>query len=186
MCVETLRRVFMFFQDDLIWGAHMPRFSWTNEHFPTYVLRNTINVCWNPQNNACFSKMINLRVHMHRFTLKMTVFHVYPKKPHKWVLKPFRMVLIFSKTIDLRGYMPRFTLKYECFPMYLLRNHINVCWNPKNSPHFSKTIDFRGHMPRFSWINECFLTYVPGNTINACWNPQDRVCFFKTIDLRGH
>ena len=40
----------------------------------TYLLRNPINVCWNPQNSARFFNTINLRGHMPRFTLKMNVF----------------------------------------------------------------------------------------------------------------
>ena len=45
-----------------------------NEHFPIYLLGNPINVCWNPQNRASFSKTIDLRGHLPRFTLKMNVF----------------------------------------------------------------------------------------------------------------
>ena len=41
-----------------------------NEHFPIYLLGNTINVCWNCQNRVCFYEMINLRGHMPRFKLK--------------------------------------------------------------------------------------------------------------------
>ena len=54
--------------------GHMPRFYYKNEHFPINILRNPINVYWNPQNSACFSKMIDLRGHMPRFTLKMNIF----------------------------------------------------------------------------------------------------------------
>ena len=52
----------------------MPRFTLKNECFPIYLLGNTIHVCWNPQNMACFSKLIDLRGHMPRFTLKMNMF----------------------------------------------------------------------------------------------------------------
>ena len=45
-----------------------------NECFPIYLLGTPINVCWNPQNRACFSEVINLRCHMPRFTLKMNIF----------------------------------------------------------------------------------------------------------------
>ena len=35
--------------------GHIPRFSLKNEHVsPIYLLRNPINVCWNPQNSAHF------------------------------------------------------------------------------------------------------------------------------------
>ena len=52
----------------------MPRFTPQNECFPIYLLRNPINVCSDPQNSACFSKKIDLRFHMPKFTLKMNVF----------------------------------------------------------------------------------------------------------------
>ena len=45
-----------------------------NECFPIYLLRNPINMCSNPENRAHFSKTINLRGHMPRFTVKMNVF----------------------------------------------------------------------------------------------------------------
>ena len=61
------------FWDDRFEGSHAYVYS-KNECFPIYLLRNPINVCWNPQNSACFSEMINLRCHMPRFTLKMNVF----------------------------------------------------------------------------------------------------------------
>ena len=73
ICVETLRTVLVFPRRS-IWGGHMPRFTLKNEHFPIYLLRNPINVCWNPQNSAHFSEMIDLRGHMPKFTLKMNVF----------------------------------------------------------------------------------------------------------------
>ena len=45
-----------------------------NAYFPIYLLRNPINMCSNPENRAHFSKTIDLRGHMPRFTLKMNVF----------------------------------------------------------------------------------------------------------------
>ena len=42
--------------------------------FLIYVLSNPINMCWNHQNRACFSEMIDLRGHMLRFTWKMNIF----------------------------------------------------------------------------------------------------------------
>ena len=51
----------------------MPRFILKMNVFSIYLLGNPLNVCWNPQNRACFSKMIDLSGHMPRFTLKMNV-----------------------------------------------------------------------------------------------------------------
>ena len=73
MCVETLRTVLMFFWDNQFEVLHDYVYS-KNEHFPIYLLRNPINVNWNPQNSACLSKTVDLRGHMPRFTLKMNVF----------------------------------------------------------------------------------------------------------------
>ena len=43
-----------------------------------YLLWNPINVCWNPQNRAHFSKMIDLSGHMPRFTWKINIFPSIP------------------------------------------------------------------------------------------------------------
>ena len=62
MCVETLKTG-LIFQRLIDLRGHMPRFTLKNECFPIYLLGETaINVCWNPQNSACFSKTIDLRV----------------------------------------------------------------------------------------------------------------------------
>ena len=52
----------------------MPRFKSKNECFPIYLMRNPTNVCSDPQNMDRFSKTIELRGHMPRFTLKINVF----------------------------------------------------------------------------------------------------------------
>ena len=102
-----------------------------------------------PQNSARFSKMIHLRGHMPRFTLKMNVFPSISSKMPWMCVEILRTVLVFPRRliwgVTCLGY-----LKNECFPIYLLTNPINVCWNPQNSAHFSKMIDLRCHMPRFT------------------------------------
>ena len=100
-----------------------------NKHFSMYLIGNPIHVCWNSQNKAHFSKMINLRGHMPMFTLKMNVFHLSPWKPHKCVFKPSEQGLFFPDN-QFEGHMPRFPLNIktnEHFPIYLLGNPINVC-----------------------------------------------------------
>ena len=109
-CVLKPSEQCLFFQDDRFEGSHAWVYS-ENECFPIYLLRNPINVCWNPQSSACFSKMIDLRGHMPRFTLKMNISHLSHEKPIKVCWNPQNSAH-FSKTIDLRGHMPRFTLKW--------------------------------------------------------------------------
>ena len=71
---------------------------------------------WNHQNSVCFSKTINLRGHMPRFTLKINVFPMYLlRNPINVCWNPHNSGR-FSQTIDLRGHMPRFTLKMNIFP----------------------------------------------------------------------
>ena len=96
MCVETSEQG-SFFKDDQFERSHAYVYS-QNECFPIYLLGNPKNVCWNPQNRACFCRTIDLRGHMPRFTLKMNVLLsislcwnprtglVFPKLI--WVLKP--------------------------------------------------------------------------------------------------
>ena len=56
-----------------IWGVTCLGLLWKIKVFPSIFLRNAINVCWNPQNMACFSKMTNLSGHMPRFSQKMNI-----------------------------------------------------------------------------------------------------------------
>ena len=110
ICVETLRRGIAFARQS-IWGVtclHLLE-KWTC--FPIYLLGNCINVCWNPQNRACFSKMIDLRGHMPRFTLKMNIMlSISLGNCINECWNPQNRAC-FSKMIDLKGHMPRFTLK---------------------------------------------------------------------------
>ena len=87
-----------------------------NERFTTYVLQNTINVCWNPQHRALFSETIDLRGHMPRFKSKNEHFPIYLLRNPIDVCWNPQNSAHFSKTIDLRGHMPRFTLKINVFP----------------------------------------------------------------------
>ena len=140
-----------FFTRWLIWGVHMPRFTLKNKHFLTYVLGNTINVCWYPENRACFSDMIDLRGNMPRFTLKMNVFHLSPEKPHKCVMKPIRIVLIFLRQsfwevtcLDLLWKMNMFSHLYP-------RRHYKCVLKPSEQGScFPRWSIWVVHMPRFT------------------------------------
>ena len=128
----------------------MPTFTLKNECFPIYLLGNCINVCWNPQNRACFSKMIDLRGHMPRFTLKMNVMLSISLETPKMCVETLRTGLVFPRWLIWRGHMPRFTLKW-------MFSHLSP-WKPQNSVlkpseqgSFFQTIDLRGRMPTFTW-----------------------------------
>ena len=54
----------------------MPRFTVEMNVFPSISMKIPKNLCSNPENRAQFSKMIDLRGHMPRFTLKNE--HVFP------------------------------------------------------------------------------------------------------------
>ena len=77
-----------FFQDDRFAGSHAQVYS-KNEHFPSYLLGNCIYGCWNSHNRACFSKMIDLRGHMPRFTIKTINCHSWPLDVSSNVKLPF-------------------------------------------------------------------------------------------------
>ena len=141
MWVETLRTVLVFPRQS-IWGVTCLGLlkKWMFSHLSP---EKPINVCWNPRNSACFSKTIDLRGHMPRFTQKMDVFPSISIETPKMCVETLRTVLIspgwsiwgviclglvekcmfsqlcpffFSETIDVTGHMPRFTLKINIFP----------------------------------------------------------------------
>ena len=114
-CVLKPSEQCSFFQDYWFEESHASVYS-KNERFTTYVLGKTINVCWNPQNSARFSKTIDLRDHMPRFSWKIHVFPPMSLKTPQMCVETLRTGLVFSETIDLRGHMPRFTLKMKVFP----------------------------------------------------------------------
>ena len=68
-----------------------------NEHFPIYLLGNTINVCWNCQNRVCFYEMINLRSHMPRFNWKINVFPFISLETPWTCVETLRTGLVFPR-----------------------------------------------------------------------------------------
>ena len=151
MCVETLRIGLVFLRQS-IWGVTYLSllYKWnTNEHFPIYLHGNTITVCWNPQNRAWFSEMINLRDHMPRFTLKMNVFPSICLETPKMCIETLRTGLVLQDDW-FEDHMSGFTLKMNVFPSISYGNPINVCWNPQTRAQFSEMMDLRGHMPRLT------------------------------------
>ena len=93
-CVLKPSEQGLLFQDNRFEGSHAWVYS-KNEHFPIYLLRNPINVCWKPQKRAHFSKMIDLRGYMPRFSWKLMFSHLCPWKHYKCVLKPTKQGLFF-------------------------------------------------------------------------------------------
>ena len=97
------------------------------------------------------SKTINLRGHMPRFTLKMSMFsHLSPWKQHTCVLKPSEQGLFFWDNWFEGSHAQVYSKNEHVFPSISCGNTINVCWNPQNRACLSKTIDLKGHMPRFT------------------------------------
>ena len=72
-----------------------------NEHFPIYIPGNPINVCWHPQNRACFSQKINLRGHMPRFTLKTSSGCSSMQSIYAWLTGGFMCLLYICIVLDL-------------------------------------------------------------------------------------
>ena len=112
-------------------------------------------MCCNIRNRAHFSKMIDLRGHMPRFTWKMNVFPSISLEMPEMCVETVRTELVFLRwsiwVVTCLG-----LIKNESFSIYLLQNAINVCWNPQNRACFSEMIDLRGHMPRFTWKMNIF------------------------------
>ena len=102
MCVETVRTGLVLPRWS-IWSVTCLGWLWKMNVFPIYLLGNPINVCWNPQDRACFSKMINLRGHKTRFSWKMNVFPSICLETARNVCWNSQNRARFSKMIDLRG-----------------------------------------------------------------------------------
>ena len=100
------------FWDDGFEGSHAEVYS-QNECFSIYLLGNPINVCWNPQNRAHFSKTINLRGSHAEVYSKNECFPIYLLGNPKNVCWNPQNRACFSETIDLRGHMSRFTLQMK-------------------------------------------------------------------------
>ena len=124
MCVETLRTVLVFPRRS-IWGVTCLGLH-KNECFHIYLLVNTINVCWNPQNGT-FSKTINLRGNMPRSYSKNEHFPIYLlRRPINVCWNPQNRAY-FSKMTNLRGHMPRFSWHMNVFlPMSLETRYMCV------------------------------------------------------------
>ena len=184
-CVLKASEQCSFFQDNWFEGSHpyslLKKFTFSHlcpwKHYKC-VLKPSEQ--W-----ARFSKTIDLRGHIPRFTWKNLRFPIYVLGNTINVCWNPQNRACFSETIDLRGHMPRFTLKNECFPIYLLRNTINVCWNPQNMACFSEMIwgvTCLGLLQKWT-----FSHLSPEKLLKMCVETLRTVArFSKTIDLRGH
>ena len=189
MCVEPLRTGLHLLKmiDLRVTGLGL---LWKMNVFSIYLLGNPINMCWNPQYRAWLSKTIDLRSHMPRFTFKIEqLSHLYPWKPHKYVLKPSEQGMFLQddliKDNQFEGSHAQVYSKIEHFFIYLLGNPIIVCWNPQNRACFSKMINLRGHMPRYTLKMNVFPSISLEITINVCWNPQKMAQSFQDNRLEG-
>ena len=114
--------------------------------FQSIFLATALNVCWNPQNRALFSKMIDLSGHMPMFTLKNKCFPIYLLENPKTLCWNPQKRDHFSQMINLRGHMPTFTCKMIIFPSISL-----------TTPEFCVETLRRGiTFPRWSiWVFTC-------------------------------
>ena len=104
----------------LFWGVTWLGLLWKVNVFPSILLELPEMCVEGCQNRAHFYKMINLRGHMPRFTLKNEHFPIHLLGNPINVCWNHQNRVCFSKTIDLRGHMPRFTLKMNIFPSVCL------------------------------------------------------------------
>ena len=95
MCVETLRTGLIFLRQS-IWGITCLGLlsKWMFFHLSPW---KPINVCWNPQNRAQYSEMMDLRDHMPRFTLKMNVFPSICLETPLMCIETLRTGLVFTR-----------------------------------------------------------------------------------------
>ena len=117
--------------------------------FLIYLLRNPINVCWNPQNSARFSRTIDLRGHMPRFTLKMNVFPSISSKMPWMCVEILRTVLVFPRW-SIWGVTCLGLLEKWMFSHLSSQKPHKCVFRPSEQCSFSKMIDLRCHMPRFT------------------------------------
>ena len=85
-----------FFWDNWFEVSHAKVYS-KNEHFLIYLMRIARNVCWNPQNRAGFYETIDLRGHMPRFTLKMSIFPSISLETAYMCVETLRTGLVFPR-----------------------------------------------------------------------------------------
>ena len=158
-----------------------------NEYFPICLLRNPINVCWNPQSKASFSKTIELRGHMLRFTVKWMFSHLSPWEPHKCVLKPSTQTL-FSQDDQFEGSPAYVYLQKECF-------HYLSPWKPhecmlkpseQGSLIFTRWSSWGVKCLRFTCKMNVFLSISLETPWMYVGTLRTGIVFLILIDLRGH
>ena len=123
--------------------------------FSIYLLRNTRNVCWNHQNRACFSEMIDLRGHMPRFTWKMNVLPSISLEMPGMCIVTIRRGFVFLRQL-IWGVTCLGLLEKLMFSHLSPWKPHKFVLHPQNRAHFSETIDLRGYMTRFSWKMNIF------------------------------
>ena len=182
MCVVTHQeRVHFFEMINLI--SHMPRLTLKNECIPIYLIGNTRNVYWNPQNRVCFYEMIDLRGHMTRFSWKMNVFpSIFLETAINGSCNSQNRAC-FSKMIDLISHMPRFTLKVNVFPSILLELP-EMCVEGIRTGSFLQDDQFEVICLGLS-KNEHFPVYLLGTTINVWLKPSEQGLFFQDNRFEG-
>ena len=137
--------------------------------FPSIFSKNPINVCWNPQNMDHFSKTINLRGHMPRFTLKMNVFPSISWETPEMCVETLRTVLIFPRWsiwgVTCLGLVGKWMFSYLC-PW----KHHKCVLEPSEQGSFFQVDQFHGSHASVYSKNEHFPISLLRIPINVCWN----------------
>ena len=110
-----------------------------NEHFPIYLLGNTINVCWNCQNRVCFSMRWSIwGVTCLGLIEKWTCFPIYLlRNPMDKCVETLRTGLVFPRR-SIWGVTWLGLLYVSPW-----KQPWNVCWNHQNRVRFSEMINLR-------------------------------------------
>ena len=141
----------------------------------------------NLRTGTWFSKTIDLRGDMPRFTLKMNIFpSISLETPLNVCWNPQNRDW-FSEDDLFKGSHAQVYTKSKCFPIYLLGNPIYVCWNPQNRDWFSETITLRGHMQRCTLKRDqwTFSHVSPWKPLKCVLKPSEQGLIFLRWSIWG-
>ena len=153
--------------------------------FPIYLLSNPLNVYSDPQNSAHFSKMIDLRDHMPRFTLKMNVFPSISLETPKMCVETLRTLLVSPRQsiwgLTCLSLVEKFMFSHLC-PW---KHHKCVLKTLRTGLFFPRRSILRGHMPRFTLKMNIFPIYLLRNPKKCLLKPSEQCSFFQDNRFEG-
>ena len=133
-----------------------------------------------------FSKKINLRGHMPRFTFKMNIFPPISLETNYNVCWNPQNRVSFSKDNWIEGsHALVYSQKWTFCHLSPWKPHICVLKPSEQGSIFPKQLISDVNMSRFTWNMNVFPSNLLRNHVQVCWNPQNRACLPKTINLSG-